>query len=71
MGKVKFEFDAIEEQNDIALCTNRYKLALMLSNISDYRRTLYKWEEREQIPTEEIVNKLDDLLSDWYYIDNL
>lgn len=71
MGKVKFEFDTIEEQNDIALCTNRYKLALMLSNISDYRRTLYKWEEREQIPTEEIVNKLDDLLSDWYYIDNL
>ncbi|WP_304393104.1 hypothetical protein [uncultured Clostridium sp.] len=71
MGKVKFEFDAIEEQNDIALCTNRYKLASMLSNISDYRRTLYKWEEREQIPTEEIVNKLDDLLSDWYYIDNL
>lgn len=71
MGKVNFEFDAIEEQNDIALCTNRYKLASMLSEISNYRRSLYKYEEREQIPTEEIINKLDGLLEDWYYIDNL
>lgn len=71
MGKVNFEFDAIEEQNDIVLCTNRYKLASMLSEISNYRRSLYKYEEREQIPTEEIINKLDGLLEDWYYIDNL
>lgn len=71
MGKVNFEFDAIEEQNDIALCTNRYKLASMLSEISNYRRTLYKYEERKQIPVDEIVNKLDDLLNDWYYIENI
>lgn len=71
MGKVKFEFDAIEEQNDIALCTNRYKLASMLSDIADYRRTLYKYEERKDIPTEEIVNRLDSMLEDWYYIDNM
>lgn len=70
MGKVNFEFDAIEEQNDIALCTNRYKLASILEEISNYRRNLYKYEEREQIPTEEIVNKLDGMLDGWYYINN-
>lgn len=70
MGKVNFEFNAIDEQYDIALCTNRYKLASMLEEISNYRRNLYKYEEREQIPTEEIVNKLDNMLNDWYYIDN-
>lgn len=28
----------------------------------DYRRELYKCEQRNEIPVEEIINKLDDII---------
>lgn len=68
MGKVKFEFDTAEENNDIELCANRYKLAQMLYDIQDYIRNLNKYEERNEIPVEEISEKLSTMIEDWYMI---
>lgn len=68
MGKVTFEFDEAEERYDVSLCVNRYKMAYMLDEIRDYARTLRKYEEREQLPTEEVETKLSNIIDKWYVI---
>lgn len=61
--KVTFEFDDISEnQIDIKMIVNRIKLYKDLLELSNYRRELYKYEERSEIPVEELINKLDDLI---------
>ena len=61
--KVTFEFDDIQEnQLDIKMIVNRIKLYRDLLELSNYRRELYKYEERSEIPVEELINKLDDLI---------
>ena len=71
MSKVKFEFDGMEETYDIVLCTHRVELALMLQCVQDYVRQLRKYEERKAIPTEEIADKLSDIINDWYIIQDV
>lgn len=70
MAKVTFEFDDIEENGEILLTANRKNLASMLYDISQYRRELYKYESRENIPTQEIIDKLDNLLDTWYNLED-
>lgn len=70
MAKVTFEFDDIEENGEILLTANRKNLAFMLYDISQYRRKLYKYENRENIPTQEIIDKLDNLLDTWYNLED-
>lgn len=70
MAKVTFEFDDIEENGEILLTANRKNLAFMLYDISQYRRKLYKYENRENIPTQEIIDKLDNLLNTWYNLED-
>lgn len=71
MSKVNFEFDGMEETYDIVLCTHRVELALMLQGVQDYARQLRKNESREAIPTEEVANKLSDIINDWYIIQDI
>ena len=70
MAKVTFVFDDIEENGEILLTANRKNLAFMLYDISQYRRKLYKYENRENIPTQEIIDKLDNLLDTWYNLED-
>lgn len=70
MAKVTFEFDDIEENGEILLTVNRKNLASTLYDISQYRRKLYKYENRENIPTQEIIDKLDNLLDTWYNLED-
>ena len=70
MAKVTFEFDDIEENGEILLTANRKNLASTLYDISQYRRELYKYENRENIPTQEIIDKLDNLLDTWYNLED-
>lgn len=70
MAKVTFEFDDIEENGEILLTANRKNLASMLYDIGQYRRELYKYESRENIPTQEIIDKLDNLLDTWYNLED-
>ena len=44
------------------MIVNRIKLYRDLLELSNYRRELYKYEERSEIPVEELINKLDDLI---------
>ena len=70
MAKVTFEFDDIEENGEILLTANRKNLASTLYDIGQYRRELYKYESRENIPTQEIIDKLDNLLNTWYNLED-
>ena len=61
--KITFGFDDIQEnQIDIKMIVNRIKLYRDLLELANYRRNLYKYEERSEIPVEELINKLDDLI---------
>ena len=68
MGKVTFEFDEFENKSDVLLIVNRNKLACSLEDLANYRRNLYKYESRGQIPVDEIIDNLDKSLDFWYYI---
>lgn len=41
MGKVTFEFDNIEENRDVALTNDRYKMITALYELSDFAREIY------------------------------
>lgn len=71
MAKVIFEFNDAEEKHDINLIVNRHRLASMLYEVQNYARNLYKYEERNEIPAEEISNKLQEIINDWYTIQDL
>lgn len=71
MSKVVFEFDGAEESYDVSLCTNRTKMAVMLQAVQDYARQLRKYEQRENIPTEEVEKKLTEIIYDWYIIQDV
>lgn len=63
MGKTIFEFDNVTENNiDLKMIIHRNELYYDLSKLDDYRRELYKYEQRGEIPVEEIINKLDDII---------
>lgn len=71
MAKAIFEFDTIDDAHEISMCANLREISLILDNINNYARNLDKYEERENIPTEEIVDKLRNYLDRWYYIDKM
>lgn len=70
MPKITIELDEQEENYDLELYTNRYKMAHMLDEVQNLAREYYKYDERSEIPTSEIKDKLDNILSDWYYLTN-
>ena len=62
-GKTIFEFENVPENNiDLNMIIHRNKLYLDLIKLDDYRRELYKYEQRSEIPVDEIINKLDDII---------
>ena len=62
-GKTIFEFENVPENNiDLNMIIHRNKLYLNLIKLDDYRRELYKYEQRSEIPVDEIINKLDEII---------
>ena len=62
-GKTIFEFENIPENSiDLKMIIHRNELYYDLSKLDDYRRELYKYEQRSEIPVDEIINKLDDII---------
>lgn len=70
MAKVRFEFND-EESNNVILCVSRHTLANMLEEINTYRRNLTKYEERNEIPTQEIIDNLENILQPWFIISEM
>ena len=62
-GKTIFEFENVPENNiDLKMIVHRNELYLDLIKLDDYRRKLYKYEQRSEIPVDEIINNLDEII---------
>lgn len=70
-GKTIFSFINYYDNSDIVLCSNRWEFYKMLDKLSEYIRTLKKYEERKEIPTEEVIEVLCDTIDNFYYIQEL
>ncbi len=72
--KVIFEFDTESEHFDycqLELYKNAEHLLRALSAISDQLRTWYKWDERDAIPTEEIREKIVEIINEHVNLEKL
>ncbi len=64
MAKVIFEFDKIEESDDIKDCLNGFKWRMLVTELDNYYRNIYKHsdDENEVILAEKVRTKLHELL---------
>ena len=67
--KATIEIDLDKYPQELKMFINRDKFYGLLQELKDYRRTLYKYEERDVIPVEEIIDKIDMLTSNVEYDD--
>lgn len=72
--KVIFEFDTCSENFDnseLERVKNADKMAHTLFEITNQLRSWYKYDDRESIPTDEIYDKIWDIINSEINIDNL
>jgi hypothetical protein len=71
MPIAKLEYNLPEENEEFKTAVNAGTLSCVCHNISRYVRELYKYEEREMLPKEEVEQKLRELLADYYELDGV
>lgn len=69
MAKVTYEYDENEERDKIISIAHIDDLKSMLYEIANYRRHLYKYETRGEIPVNEVIEELDRRLEDWFNLE--
>ena len=69
MSKLILTFKLPEERSEANCAVAAGKMYSICWEISQYARTLRKYDERENIPTEEVVDKLHELLEDFFTIE--
>jgi len=64
MGKVIFEFDSVEESDDIKDCINGFKWRMLVIELDNYYRNMYKHSDNEDEieMAEKVRTKLHELL---------
>ena len=63
IGKTIFEFDNVPENYlEIKMIVNRYKIYADMDELACYRNQLYEADSRKEIPKEEIIKKLDEII---------
>ena len=68
MEKMTFEFDdCVENGLDIKLVVHRKRIYNDLYELSEYCRKLRKYEERDAIPIEELVENINEIILNDYY----
>ena len=65
MPIVTLEFQVPEEQEEMNLALNGSKYYGILYDFSQWARTLGKYDEREQLPKEEVIKKIHELLEEF------
>jgi hypothetical protein len=66
MAKVTLEFDKIEESDDIKDCMNGFKLRMLVTELDNYYRNMYKYSENDDEVelAEKVRNKIHELLNE-------
>lgn len=67
MPILTLKFKLPEERAEAELAQKAAALHSMLWDIAQYRRSLYKYDDRELIPREEVEQKLAELLAGFEY----
>ncbi len=63
IGKTTFEFDNVPENDlDIKMIVNRTRFYADMDELACFRNQLYKDDSRKEIPKEEIIKKLDEII---------
>lgn len=64
MAKVIFEFDSVEDEDAIKDCMNGFKWRMLVTEIDNYYRNMYKYSENddEVEMAEKVRTKLHELL---------
>lgn len=62
--KVTYDFNLPEEQDDFDIYNNSMKYYLALWDLQQTFRDWLKYQERESIPLEELINTFDEVLND-------
>lgn len=65
MSTLSLTFTLPEEREEAEIAQKGGLYYSMLYEMRQYRRTLYKYDERKSIPKEELISKLDELLCDF------
>lgn len=71
MGKATFSYDTIDEAHEISVNAHITEVSRMIEEVRNYARHLDKYEERKEIPTDEVADTLFDLTSGWGYIEKM
>lgn len=71
MAKAVFEYDTIDDAHEISINAHIDDVTQMIEGVRDYVHHLYNDEEREEIPVEEICNKLNNIIDAWYFIEKV
>ena len=67
-NKVMFEFNDCEGNTlDIKLIVHRRQIYNSMYELSEYCRKLKKYENRDAIPIEELVDKINEIILNDYY----
>jgi len=67
MAKLILEFNLPEEREEAEMTQKAGAYHSMLWEIAQYARKLRKYDERDSLPKEEVVDKLHELLADFDY----
>ena len=66
MAKVTLEFEPIEERDDLNYALNGWKYALVIDELDQYYRSIYKYSDKgEEIESaEQVRNKIREIMHD-------
>jgi hypothetical protein len=66
MAKVILEFDTIEDEDAIKDCLNAFKWRMLVNELDNYYRNMYKYSENEDEVeiAEKVRNKIHELLNE-------
>ena len=66
MAKVTLEFDSIEDQDDIKYALYGWKYALVIDELDQYYRSIYKYSDigSEIENAEQVRNKIREMMHD-------
>ena len=61
--KALLEFNLPEEREDFQLTQKAGAMASALEELYQYKRSLCKYDERDSLPKDEVVGKLEEILN--------
>lgn len=66
--KIIYEFDPYDDSLELNLTRNASKNYNMVNDVKEYIRSLYKHDDRDSIPKDELIEKLNEITEDFEFL---